>query len=77
MPTEVAETVTEANQELFILKKTDDGKWRIARYSFSTTIALNASNTETVMPLSDHRFIVVWGATWRWSTCWARGRHLF
>ena len=28
---------TEGNQELFILKKADDGKWRIARYSFSTT----------------------------------------
>jgi uncharacterized protein (TIGR02246 family) len=27
----------EANQELFILKKGDDGQWRIARYSFSTT----------------------------------------
>jgi ketosteroid isomerase-like protein len=30
-------TSTEANQELFIFKKSDDGKWRIARYSFSTT----------------------------------------
>ena len=27
----------EANQELFILHKGPDGKWRIARYSFSTT----------------------------------------
>jgi uncharacterized protein (TIGR02246 family) len=27
----------EANQELFIFKKGDDGRWRIARYSFSTT----------------------------------------
>jgi uncharacterized protein (TIGR02246 family) len=27
----------EANQELFIFKKGDDGKWQIARYSFSTT----------------------------------------
>jgi ketosteroid isomerase-like protein len=27
----------EANQELFVLHKGDDGKWRIARYSFSTT----------------------------------------
>src|SRR5262249_61706437 len=27
----------EANQELFIFKKGDDGKWRIARYSFSPT----------------------------------------
>jgi uncharacterized protein (TIGR02246 family) len=26
---------SEANQELFILRKEDDGKWRIARYSFS------------------------------------------
>jgi uncharacterized protein (TIGR02246 family) len=30
-------TSREANQELFILKKGDDGQWRIARYSFSTT----------------------------------------
>jgi uncharacterized protein (TIGR02246 family) len=30
-------TSAEANQELFILKKDDDGKWRIARYAFSTT----------------------------------------
>jgi uncharacterized protein (TIGR02246 family) len=30
-------TSAEANQELFILKKGDDGQWRIARYSFSTT----------------------------------------
>jgi uncharacterized protein (TIGR02246 family) len=28
-------TTSEANQELFIFKKGDDGKWRIARYSFS------------------------------------------
>jgi uncharacterized protein (TIGR02246 family) len=27
----------EANQELFIFRKGDDGIWRIARYSFSTT----------------------------------------
>jgi uncharacterized protein (TIGR02246 family) len=27
----------EGNQELFIFNKGDDGKWRIARYSFSTT----------------------------------------
>jgi uncharacterized protein (TIGR02246 family) len=27
--------LAEANQELFIFKKSDDGKWRIARYSFS------------------------------------------
>jgi uncharacterized protein (TIGR02246 family) len=27
----------EGNQELFIFRKGDDGKWRIARYSFSTT----------------------------------------
>jgi len=27
----------EANQELFIFRKGDDGMWRIARYSFSTT----------------------------------------
>lgn len=30
-------TTSEANQELFIFKKGDDGKWRIARYSFSPT----------------------------------------
>jgi len=28
-------TTSERNQELFILRKGDDGKWRIARYSFS------------------------------------------
>ena len=27
--------LAEANQELFILRKGDDGKWHIARYSFS------------------------------------------
>jgi uncharacterized protein (TIGR02246 family) len=27
----------EANQELFILRKGTDGKWKIARYCFSTT----------------------------------------
>ncbi|MGA8582482.1 MAG: SgcJ/EcaC family oxidoreductase [Roseiarcus sp.] len=27
-------TTAEANQELFIFKKGDDGQWRIARYSF-------------------------------------------
>jgi uncharacterized protein (TIGR02246 family) len=30
-------TSRESNQELFVFKKGDDGKWRIARYSFSTT----------------------------------------
>jgi uncharacterized protein (TIGR02246 family) len=30
-------TTAEANQELFIFKKGDDGVWRIARYSFSPT----------------------------------------
>jgi uncharacterized protein (TIGR02246 family) len=30
-------TTAEANQELFIFKKGDDNKWRIARYSFSPT----------------------------------------
>jgi uncharacterized protein (TIGR02246 family) len=30
-------TTAEANQELFIFKKGADGKWRIARYSFSPT----------------------------------------
>ena len=29
--------LAEANQELFVLKKDDKGKWRIARYSFSPT----------------------------------------
>jgi uncharacterized protein (TIGR02246 family) len=32
----------EGNQELFIFKKGADGKWRIARYSFSTTNPLSA-----------------------------------
>ncbi len=27
----------EANQELFVFQKQDDGKWKIARYIFSTT----------------------------------------
>lgn len=27
----------EANQELFIFKRDSDGKWKIARYAFSTT----------------------------------------
>ena len=27
----------EGNQELFVLKKDDDGSWKIARYSFSPT----------------------------------------
>jgi uncharacterized protein (TIGR02246 family) len=35
-------TTAEANQELFIFKKGDDGHWRIARYSFSPT---NPSST--------------------------------
>jgi uncharacterized protein (TIGR02246 family) len=30
-------TTAEANQELFIFKKSGDDKWRIARYSFSPT----------------------------------------
>jgi uncharacterized protein (TIGR02246 family) len=30
-------TTAEANQELFIFKKGDDGEWLIARYSFSPT----------------------------------------
>jgi uncharacterized protein (TIGR02246 family) len=33
----IGKTTAEANQELFIFKKGDDGKWRIARYSFSPT----------------------------------------
>ena len=31
------EIAAEANQELFIFRKDDDGAWRIARYSFSPT----------------------------------------
>lgn len=31
----IGKTLAEANQELFIFNKGDDGKWRIARYSFS------------------------------------------
>ena len=30
-------TTAEANQELFIFRRGNDGKWRIARYSFSPT----------------------------------------
>ena len=30
-------SVSEANQELFVMRKGDDGQWRIARYSFSPT----------------------------------------
>ena len=30
-------TTAEANQELFVFEKGEDGKWRIARYSFSPT----------------------------------------
>jgi len=30
-------TTSEANQELFVFKKGEDGDWRIARYSFSPT----------------------------------------
>ena len=30
-------TTAEANQELFVFEKGNDGKWRIARYSFSPT----------------------------------------
>ena len=30
-------SVSEANQELFVLRKGTDGAWRIARYSFSPT----------------------------------------
>jgi uncharacterized protein (TIGR02246 family) len=33
----IGKTLAEANQELFIFKKGNDGKWRIARYSFSPT----------------------------------------
>lgn len=29
--------IAEGNQELFVLQKTDDGEWKIARYGFSTT----------------------------------------
>ena len=30
-------SVSEANQELFVMRKGADGQWRIARYSFSPT----------------------------------------
>jgi uncharacterized protein (TIGR02246 family) len=33
----IGATNPEGNQELFIFNKGEDGKWRIARYSFSTT----------------------------------------
>ena len=36
-------TTAEANQELFIFKKGEDGEWRIARYSFSPTNPPSAS----------------------------------
>ena len=36
-------TGAEGNQELFIFKKGTHGKWRIARYSFSTTNSLSAA----------------------------------
>ena len=35
-------TSAEANQELFIFRKSDDGRWQIARYSFSTTNPLQS-----------------------------------
>ena len=35
--TSTGKTTAEANQELFIFKKGTDGRWRIARYSFSPT----------------------------------------
>lgn len=31
------QTLAEANQELFVLRKLTSGEWKIARYSFSTT----------------------------------------
>ena len=37
--TSTGTTTSEANQELFILRKGEDGMWRIARYSFSPTSA--------------------------------------
>ena len=37
--TSTGKTTSEANQELFILRKGEDGMWRIARYSFSPTNA--------------------------------------
>jgi hypothetical protein len=33
----LGKTLAEANQELFIFKKGDDGNWCMARYSFSPT----------------------------------------
>jgi uncharacterized protein (TIGR02246 family) len=35
--TSTGKTTAEANQELFIFRKGGDGRWRIARYSFSPT----------------------------------------
>jgi uncharacterized protein (TIGR02246 family) len=39
----IGQRVPDANHELFVFKKGDDGKWKIARYCFSTTIPLPQS----------------------------------
>ena len=44
------ETTSEANQELFIFAKGGDGRWRIARYSFSPT---NPPATDGIRSESD------------------------
>ena len=39
-PTKTAKSVAATFHELFLLRKSDDGTWRIARYSFSPTAQL-------------------------------------
>ena len=39
-PTETGKSVAATFHELFLLRKSDDGTWRIARYSFSPTAQL-------------------------------------
>lgn len=36
----IGQRVPDANHELFVFQKDDDGRWKIARYSFSTTMPL-------------------------------------
>jgi uncharacterized protein (TIGR02246 family) len=43
-------TSNEANQELFIFRKDRDGKFKIARYGFSTTNPQSAKDSETEYP---------------------------
>lgn len=40
-------TSNEANQELFIFRRDQDGKFKIARYSFSTTNPQSESNASS------------------------------